>query len=140
MAKTIADISVMVIDDNKQAIRLISMMLEDMGVTRIATANDGLSGLQAIQAAKPPFDVIICDWNMPNLTGIELLKKLRSSGKHTPFIMITGRDTVESAIDAASSGVTSYLPKPFGPEKLEMKILQATGIRVIEDAPVAEVK
>lgn len=131
--KTIAELSVIVIDDNKQAVRLISMMLDDMGVGKVATSYDPVSGLEAILTATTPIDVIICDWNMPNMTGLELLKKLRSSGNLTPFIMITGRDTVESAIDAASSGVTAYMPKPFGPEKLELKILQAAKISGIDD-------
>ncbi|MBF0560421.1 MAG: response regulator [Alphaproteobacteria bacterium] len=133
MARTIAEISVMVIDDNRQAIRLISMMLDDMGVGKVSTANDAKTGWEAITTARPPFDVVVCDWNMPEMTGIELLKKLRSAGNNIPFIMITGRDTIESTITAANAGVSFYMPKPFGPDKLEQKILQATGAVPVVD-------
>ncbi|MEO5373188.1 MAG: response regulator [Alphaproteobacteria bacterium] len=135
MPKTIEDISVLIIDDNQQAIRLIKMMLEDVGITRIATAKDGNDGWEAIEKAGAGLDVVISDWNMPGMTGIELLKKIRSNGKNLPFIMITGRDTVESTVEAATSGVSFYLPKPFGPEKLVNKILQATGVKVVKDPP-----
>lgn len=136
MTKTIDDLSVLIIDDNQQAIRLIKMMLEDVGIPKIATAKDGNAGWEAIDGpGGNDIDVIICDWNMPGMTGIELLKKIRAAGKRVPFIMITGRDTVESTVEAATSGVSYYLPKPFGPEKLVNKILQATGIKVIKDDP-----
>ncbi|KAF0115865.1 MAG: response regulator receiver [Rhodospirillaceae bacterium] len=132
--KSIVDLQILLIDDNQQAVRLLSMMLRDMGVKNILTASNGQNGQEIIDATdKGAIDVIVCDWNMPGLTGIELLRYLRGRGDHTPFIMITGKDTVESTIEAAKAGVTFYLPKPFGPDKLEQKVLLATGLLSFED-------
>ena len=132
--KSIVEVQVLLIDDNQQAVRLLSMMLRDMGVGKILTASNGKNGQEIIDTAgKGAIDVIVCDWNMPSLTGIELLRYLREKGDHTPFIMITGKDTVESTVEAAKAGVTFYLPKPFGPDKLEQKILLATGLLNLED-------
>lgn len=134
---TVGELTVLVIDDNQQAVRLLAMMLRDMGVGAVVTAGNGAAGLKAVEeAGRGGIDAIICDWNMPEMTGIELLRRLRASSDPTPFIMITGKDTVESTIEAAKAGVTYYLPKPFGPDKLEQKVLLATGIlKLVDDKP-----
>ena len=63
-------------------------------------------------------NVIICDWNMPNMNGVEFLRQLRSVDAEIPFLMVTGRTDVNSVVEAKSSGVTAYISKPFSPQQL----------------------
>ena len=67
-------------------------------------------------------DIVICDWNMPKLSGIDLLKQMRSVYPDVPFLMITGRSDMDSVSLAKSSGVTAYIRKPFSPAHLEIKL------------------
>ena len=115
---------ILVVEDNDQAARLIMLVLKDMGAKEVVFAKDGLEAWEKIEGAKKEgiFHMVISDWNMPNLTGIQLLKRLRKTGSNIPFIMITGRGTVDSATQAVDSGVTVYIPKPFTPEQLTSKI------------------
>ena len=115
---------ILVVEDNDQAARLIMLVLKDMGAKEVVFAKDGLEAWDQIEGAKKEgaFSMIISDWNMPNLTGIQLLQRLRKTGNPVPFIMITGRGTVDSATQAVDSGVTVYIPKPFTPDQLRVKI------------------
>ena len=115
---------ILVVEDNDQSARLIMMVLKDMGAQEVVFAKDGAEAWDKIEAVKKSgaFNLVISDWNMPNLTGIQLLDRLRKTGSHVPFIMITGRGTVDSATRAVDSGVTVYIPKPFTPDQLSSKI------------------
>lgn len=115
---------ILVAEDNDQAARLIMLVLKDMGAKEVVFAKDGLEAWEKFEEAgkQEPFHLVISDWNMPNLTGIQLLKRLRKTGHHLPFIMVTGRGTVDSATQAVDSGVTVYIPKPFTPDQLISKI------------------
>jgi len=115
---------IIVAEDNDQAARLVMLVLRDMGAQDVEFAKDGQEAWDLIEASKKsdPFRLVISDWNMPNLTGIQLLKRLRKTNNPVPFIMITGRGTVDSALQAAMSGATTYIPKPFTPDQLMRKI------------------
>lgn len=115
---------ILVAEDNDQAARLIMLVLKDMGAKEVVFAKDGLEAWEQFEVAgkQEPFHLVISDWNMPNLTGIQLLRRLRKTGHHLPFIMVTGRGTVDSATQAVDSGVTVYIPKPFTPDQLISKI------------------
>ena len=67
-------------------------------------------------------NLIICDWNMPNMNGVELLRQLRTVDPDMPFLMVTGRTDIESVVEAKSSGVTAYISKPFSSQQLEAKL------------------
>lgn len=67
-------------------------------------------------------DVILCDWNMPRLSGLELLKQIRTCGPDLPFLMITGNADLEAVVEAKTYGVTGYIRKPFSADQLRKKL------------------
>lgn len=127
---------ILVVEDNDQAARLIMLVLKDMGAADVVFAKDGQEAWGKVEESKKDgvFHLVISDWNMPNLTGIQLLKRLRKTGSNVPFIMITGRGTVDSATQAVDSGVTVYIPKPFTPDQLSSKI--ATVLETASDQTI----
>jgi len=121
------DIKVIVIDDMPTMVKIISRMLQNIGFKNIKTAKDGKEAWQMLQEAserKDPYQFIVSDWNMPNMTGLELLKLVRASTDYvkTPFLMITAESEKEQVVVAISAGVTNYIAKPFTPPTLEEKI------------------
>lgn len=115
-------LSVLVIDDEPTIRSLIQTMLRRMRVKHVAEAADAESGLTQLEAAEQPFDLVVCDWNMPGLTGIELWKRVRESNPRQPFLMVTGRNDAASITEAVRAGVAAYIVKPFSQKELEAKI------------------
>jgi two-component system, chemotaxis family, chemotaxis protein CheY len=93
-----------------------------MGVTQVFDAPDGRQALNFLDSAFDMVDVVICDWNMPHMTGVELLRQLRTVSPDTPFLMVSGRADKESIMEAKNSGVTAYIRKPFSVHQLEAKL------------------
>lgn len=112
----------LIVDDQADARGLLRNMLSELGVTQIYEASSGREALSFIDVAPDMIDLIICDWNMPHMTGVDLLKQLRSVYTNVPFLMITGRKDMSSIIEAKASGVTAYIGKPFSPAQLEVKL------------------
>ena len=121
-ADGIDKLKVLVVDDQPDARALVRGMLGELGVTQIFEAADGKEAMSFTDAAMDMIDVIICDWNMPKMTGIELLRQMRSVSYDVPFLMVTGRSDLDSVSSAKSSGVTAYIRKPFSPAHLEIKL------------------
>lgn len=122
---------ILVVEDDPQGMILLKMLLEDLGVTHILEAPNGAEAWKIVQdlhAQKIRVGLIICDWNMPEMTGIELLTKVREIDHRTPFLMITGRGSVESTVEAKMAGVTAYVAKPYTPLQITEKILKALGL------------
>ena len=113
---------VLIVEDDPQGGKLIEMVLNKLGVGNISRTLNGKNGWEAINNSDGNFDLVISDWNMPEMTGIELLSKVRHEYGNLPFIMITGRGTMESAVDAQGEGVTWFISKPYSPQKLIEKI------------------
>jgi two-component system chemotaxis response regulator CheY len=108
-----AKLQILVVDDNQPARQLIKSTLALAGYTGITEAVDGSKALEVLQKRK--FDLIICDWDMPGTSGIDVLRTIRAdeSLKDTPFLMVTAnqqREFVEAAIEA---GVNDYVAKPY---------------------------
>ena len=101
---------------------MIRGMLTELGITQIFEASDGKEAMVFTDNALDMIDVVICDWNMPKLSGLELLRQMRSVSPDIPFLMITGRSDVDSVSQAKASGVTAYVRKPFSPAHLEIKL------------------
>lgn len=121
-----ANLRVLVIDDATFIRDMIKKSLRDsLPSAEIFEANDGKKGLQ--QLKNGTYDLILCDWEMPEMNGDELLKWIRDSDKHkaTPFIMVTSRGEKEHLVTAITSGASDYLVKPFNNEILQQKILKA---------------
>ncbi len=117
------EVHALVVEDNPQTTRLIRMMLQDMNVANIITAKDGIEAQEILDLGDDHIDVILCDWRMPRMTGLELLKQVRNTRPKMPFMMVTANADVESIRTAAASGVSSYIAKPFSPAQLKSKLV-----------------
>lgn len=113
---------VLIVEDQMDMRSIIRNMLTEMGMTQIFEATDGREALTFTDMAQDMIDVIICDWNLPKLAGIDVLKQLRSVNPDLPFLMLTGRGDLQSVTEARASGVTAYIRKPFSPAQLEVKL------------------
>ena len=117
----------LVAEDDPTGARLIEMSLNKMGISDVTVVVDGMEAWKEIEDAKNPFSLIVADWNMPFVTGIELLERVRAEGIKTPFVIITGKNSVEAAIEAKEMGVTAFLPKPYTPNLLMRRIGEVLG-------------
>jgi two-component system chemotaxis response regulator CheY len=121
-AEGLEKLKVLIVDDQSDARSMVRGMLSDLGITQIFEASDGKEAMTFTDAAIDMIDVVICDWNMPRMTGIDLLRQMRSVMPDMPFLMLTGRGDMDSVTEAKSSGVTAYIRKPFSPANLEIKL------------------
>lgn len=122
-------IKVLIVDDQPEARALLRNMLSEFGVTQIFEASNGNEADMFMDTAFEYVDMVICDWNMPGKTGLEVLKKMRARGLLSPFLMVTGRADMKSVAVARDMGVNAYIRKPFSPAQLEVKmrvVLQST--------------
>ncbi len=113
---------ILVVDDFSTMRRIIKNLLQDLGFTNTAEADDGNTALPMLQHGN--FDFVITDWNMPGMQGIDLLKAIRADEnlKHLPVLMVTAESKREQIIEAAQAGVNGYVVKPFTAVTLEEKI------------------
>ena len=113
---------ILIVDDFSTMRRIIKNLLRDLGFTNTDEADDGNTALPMLQATK--FDFLITDWNMPGMTGIELLKAVRSNDKLNtlPVLMVTAEAKREQIVEAAQAGVNGYVVKPFTAAALKDKI------------------
>ena len=121
------NMKVLVVDDFATMRRIIKNILKQTGFTNILEAEDGKSALKMLQSDK--FDLILCDWNMPEMQGIELLTRIRSDEqlKGIPFVMVTAEAHKENILEAVKAGVNSYIVKPFTAEIVEQKLKKLFG-------------
>jgi two-component system chemotaxis response regulator CheY len=122
MEKKLADLRVLLVEDQAESRALLKGMLGELGITQIYEAGDGKKGLQFVDSAFDFIDIILCDWNMPSMTGIEFLRQVRSTGADIPFMMITGRSDHNSVIEAKNFGVSGFIRKPYSPTQIEAKL------------------
>jgi len=113
---------ILIVDDFSTMRRIVKNLLNDIGMTNTAEAEDGHSALAALRASS--FDFVITDWNMPGMTGIDLLKSIRSDDKlkTLPVLMVTAESKREQIIEAAQHGVNGYIIKPFTAQTLQEKL------------------
>lgn len=113
---------VMVVDDFSTMRRIVKNILKQLGYENIEEAEDGVQALNKLQSGGADF--IVTDWNMPNMTGLELLKAVRGDGdlKEVPVLMVTAEAEKENIIAAVEAGVSNYIVKPFTAETLKEKI------------------
>ena len=125
---SLSNLRVLVVEDNREARMLVRHMLQEFGLTQIFEASNGREGLHFIDLAPEMVDMVICDWNMPDMDGMALLKQIRTVFTDMPFLMLTGRCDLESVHEAKSAGVTAYIRKPFSPNQLEAKLRIISGV------------
>lgn len=120
-------IKVLVVDDQNSVRQMTRMTLEELGFRHIHEAENGVQAMET--ASLQPLDLIISDFNMPEMDGLGLLRAVRGHpvARKVPFILLTGRGDRELVVKAAQAGVNNYLVKPFTAEILRGKIEQVIG-------------
>ena len=120
----LTDLRILLVEDSFEAMNLARSMLKDLGITQVFTAKDGMEALDLLNACDGEdfVDAIICDWNMPRLTGLDLLKQIRTCDPDLPFLMMTGIADLASVTEAKALGVTGYIKKPFSSDELKKKL------------------
>ncbi len=115
-------IKVLVVDDFATMRRILKNILKQLGFTNIVEAEDGTTAWEILE--EQSIDLIISDWNMPKMTGLDLLKKVRASSKHSkmPFLMVTAEAQKQNVIEAVQAGVSNYVVKPFTAEGIYDKL------------------
>jgi two-component system response regulator PilR (NtrC family) len=121
---------VMVVDDEENIREVLSNYLESMNY-EVDTAEDGQDALNKF--SKGDFDLIISDLLMPNVDGLELLKRVRNIDKEVIFLMITGYPSIETAVDAIKKGAYDYITKPFHMEDVKLRIERAFEKRSLKE-------
>ncbi len=113
---------ILIVDDFSTMRRIIKNLLRDLGFTNTAEADDGQTALP--QLRKGDFDLLVTDWNMPGMTGIDLLKAVRGDEKlaNLPVLMVTAEAKKEQIVEAAQAGVNGYVVKPFTAQTLKEKL------------------
>ncbi len=114
--------NVLIVDDYKTMLRIIRNLLKQIDFHNVEEASDGTDALAKLRAGN--FGLVISDWNMAPMTGLELLQEVRQDGrlKSLPFIMITAESKTENVVAAKAAGVSNYIVKPFNAETLRDKI------------------
>jgi len=115
-------IKILIVDDFATMRRILKNILKQLGFKNLVEADDGTSAWEVLEGQS--IDLIISDWNMPKMTGLELLKKVRASDayKGTPFLMVTAEAQKQNVIEAVQAGVSNYVVKPFTAEAISDKL------------------
>jgi len=116
------NMKILIVDDFSTMRRIIKNLLRDLGFTNTQEADDGLTALPMLKGGD--FDFLVTDWNMPGMTGIELLKEVRADDKlaSLPTLMVTAEAKKDQIVEAAQAGVNGYVVKPFTAQALKEKI------------------
>lgn len=122
-----ANMPILVVDDYKTTIKIVHGLLRQLGFTDLDEAANGEEALRKLR--ERPYQLVISDWNMEPMTGIELLRSVRADSalRGTPFIMITAESKVENVVAAKQAGANNYIVKPFSAEALKQKIASIFG-------------
>lgn len=116
------NMKVLVVDDFSTMRRIVKNILRQLGFSNIEEAEDGNGALVKLRGDK--YGLVVTDWNMPNMTGLDLVKAIRSDGsiKDIPVLMVTAEAKKENVVEAIQAGVNNYIVKPFTAETLKEKL------------------
>jgi two-component system chemotaxis response regulator CheY len=119
--------NILIVDDYKTMLRIIRNLLKQLGFNNVDEATDGSMALQKLRDKE--YGLVISDWNMEPMTGIQLLREVRADSKlkALPFIMITAESKTENVIAAKEAGVNNYIVKPFNAATLKTKLASVIG-------------
>ena len=117
-----ANMKFLVVDDFSTMRRIVKNLLKELGFNNLEEAEDGVDALNKLRGGG--FDFVVSDWNMPNMTGIDLLRAIRADAtlKHLPVLMVTAEAKRENIIEAAQAGASGYVVKPFTSATLDEKL------------------
>ena len=121
------EMSILIVDDYNTMLRIIKNLLRQLGFNNVEEATDGSAELEKLRSNG--FGLVISDWNMEPMTGLQLLREVRADEglQQTPFIMITAESKTENVIAAKEAGVNNYIVKPFNAETLRAKMSAVIG-------------
>ena len=121
------NMKVLIVYDFATMRRIMRNILKQIGFSNINEADDGKSALKELKKEK--FDLVLCDWNMPEMSGIELLKNVREDAQlsDTPFVMVTAEAQKENIVEAVKLGVNNYVVKPFTADTISEKLQKVFG-------------
>lgn len=120
---------VLIVDDYKTMLRIMRNLLKQLSFENVEEAIDGTAALEKLREFDGDFGLVISDWNMEPMTGIQLLREVRGDDalKQIPFIMVTAESKSENVIAAKEAGVSNYIVKPFNAETLKSKMESVLG-------------
>jgi two-component system chemotaxis response regulator CheY len=123
------DLQILIVDDYKTMLRIVRSLLNQLGFRNVDEATDGQSAMQMIQERPSAYGLVISDWNMQPMTGLDLLRGVRANPQtaNLPFIMVTAEARTENIIAAKAAGVNSYIIKPFTQQVLKQKLSAVIG-------------
>ena len=118
---------ILIVDDYKTMLKIIRNLLKQLGFTNVEEATDGSEALGKLRDGE--FDLVISDWNMEPMTGLQLLKEVRADDRlrAVPFIIITAESKIENVVAAKEAGVSNYIVKPFNAATLKAKLTSVLG-------------
>ncbi|SMP15001.1 two-component system, chemotaxis family, response regulator CheY [Desulfurobacterium pacificum] len=118
------NINILVVDDMAAMRKILKTLLAQLGYKNVDEAEDGKQALEILKKNPNKYGLVITDWNMPNMTGIELVQEIRKDPelKHLPILMVTAEAKKENVLMAIKAGVNNYIVKPFTAETLKEKI------------------
>ena len=121
-----ANTPILVVDDMSAMRKILKTLLSQLGYKNVDEAEDGKQALEKLRQNPNRYGLVITDWNMPNMTGIELVQAIRNDEKlkHLPVLMVTAEAKKENVLTAIKAGVNNYIVKPFTAETLKQKIEQ----------------
>lgn len=116
------DMKILIVDDFSTMRRIVKNLLQDLGFSNTAEADDGQTALPMLKNGN--FEFVVTDWNMPGMTGLDLLKNIRADEKlkSLPVLMVTAEAKKEQIVEAAQNGVNGYIIKPFTAATLKEKM------------------
>ena len=115
---------ILVVDDMMTMRKIVMKVCKELGFTDLTEANDGANAWEKVAGASPPFGLIISDWNMPNSTGLDLLRRIRSDQRYSkvPFVLVTAEAEQHQIAEAVKAGVSNYVIKPFTSDTLRERL------------------
>lgn len=121
---------ILLVDDSSQSLKMTKRMLHDIGITQVFTAQNGVEALQLLGSfdGENIVDLVLCDWNMPEMDGMELLRQIRTCEPDLLFIMVTGQANYSAVAEAKAFGVNGFIKKPFSLDELRGKLKVASRI------------
>lgn len=116
------DMNILVVDDFNTMRRIVKNILKQLGFDKVSEAENGQRALEVLK--KDRFDFVVTDWNMPVMTGLDLLKAIKADEqlKHIPVMMVTAEAQQQNIVEAVKAGASNYIVKPFTAEVMEEKI------------------
>lgn len=129
MALDLGGIRVLIVDDQDTVLEILRGILRKLGFRHVEMAKDGAQALDMMRSTIDPYGLVISDWNMQPMSGLQLLQAVRADKDlaPTPFIMITGENTKDRVIAAMEAGVSSYIMKPFSPDAVKKRLVSLLG-------------